>query len=242
MNLLTWNIQAGIGTARYRDYLLHAHRQVIQTFFQDGGLHNIARGDRPLRRGLPAGSRSRRPARRLSSPSRRNRLTIRARPCRRHNRTGPFPEYRATAMQSSAIGRWPKFGHETPRPDRGRGCRLRDVSVPFRRGWPAYNLKPLVLRTRRFNLAAVAGALRHARAWVAMGDFNCGVRSAPLEAFCEMSGGKLPQSAPKTFPSWRPRCDDDHIVCGGQLSLTHYRSEAATFSDDLPVSASIAVG
>jgi endonuclease/exonuclease/phosphatase family metal-dependent hydrolase len=91
------------------------------------------------------------------------------------------------------------------------------------------------------QLAAVADALREARAWVAMGDFNCGARSAPLEAFCEMSGGKLPLPAPKTYPSWRPRRDYDHIVSSGQLSLTHYRTEAAMFSDHLPVSASVTV-
>jgi endonuclease/exonuclease/phosphatase family metal-dependent hydrolase len=56
-----------------------------------------------------------------------------------------------------------------------------------------------------------------------------------------MSGGKLPPLSPKTFPSWRPRRDFDHIVSSGQLLLDHYRTEAATVSDHLAVSARVAV-
>jgi hypothetical protein len=43
MKLLTWNIQAGIGTKRYRDYLFHAHRQVIHTAAKTAILREIAR-------------------------------------------------------------------------------------------------------------------------------------------------------------------------------------------------------
>ena len=43
MKLLTWNIQAGIGTSRVLDYLIHAHRQVLHTPSKTIALRNIAR-------------------------------------------------------------------------------------------------------------------------------------------------------------------------------------------------------
>lgn len=241
MNLLTWNIQAGIGTARYRDYLLHAHRQVIQTSSKTVALHNIAR---EIARydvvclqevdlgGRRAGYRSQVDA--IASQSGHAHVAV------QQNRAIPGISRHGNAI----LSHWPLAQvRDMKLPGRigGRGCLVADVEGPLPLRVACLHLS-LGAPDQTLQLAAVAGALRHARAWVAMGDFNCGVRSAPLEAFCGMSGGKLPQSAPKTFPSWRPRRDYDHIVCGGQLSLTHYRSEAATFSDHLPVSASVAVG
>ena len=42
MKLLTWNIQAGIGTSRYRDYFLRAHLQLVHAPSKTAILHNIA--------------------------------------------------------------------------------------------------------------------------------------------------------------------------------------------------------
>jgi endonuclease/exonuclease/phosphatase family metal-dependent hydrolase len=122
----------------------------------------------------------------------------------------------------------------------GRGCLVADVEGEHSLRIACLHLS-LGASDQVRQLAAVAEALRGARAWAAMGDFNCGARSAPLEAFCETTGGQLRPTAPMTFPAWRPRRDYDHIVIGGELSVTHYRCEPATFSDHLPVSARVAV-
>lgn len=42
MRLLTWNIQAGIGTSRYRDYFLRAHLQLVHAPSKTAILHSIA--------------------------------------------------------------------------------------------------------------------------------------------------------------------------------------------------------
>ena len=154
-----------------------------------------------------------------------------------HNRTIPGVSRHGNAI----LSHWPLVHvRDMKLPGRiaGRGCLVADVEGPARFRVVCLHLS-LGASDQGVQLAAVANALREARAWAAMGDFNCGARSAPLAAFCELSGGKLPILAPKTFPSWRPRRDYDHIVSGGALSLTRYRSEAARFSDHLPISACV---
>ncbi len=238
MNLLTWNIQAGIGMSRYRDYLLHAHRQMIHTSSKTVALRNIAREIAPYDvvclqeidlGGRRAGYRSQLDA--IAVQSGHAHVAV------QHNRTIPGVSRHGNAI----LSHWPLARVQDMKlPGRiaGRGCLVADVEGPAQFRVACLHLS-LGASDQVVQLAAVADALHGARAWVAMGDFNCGARSAPLEAFCETSGGKLPLSAPKTFPSWRPRRDYDHIVSGGQLSLTHYRSGTAMFSDHLPVSASV---
>jgi len=226
--------------SRYRDYFLRAHRQMIHTSSKTVALRNIAREIAPYDvvclqeidlGGRRSGYRSQVDA--IAAQSGHAHVAV------QHNRTIPGVSRHGNAI----LSHWP-LAHvrdmKLPGRIAGRGCLVADVEGPAQLRVACLHLS-LGAPAQVVQLAAVADALREARAWVAMGDFNCGARSAPLQAFCEMSGGKLPLSAPNTFPSWRPRRDYDHIVSSGQLSLTHYRSEAATFSDHLPVSASVTV-
>lgn len=238
MNLLTWNIQAGIGTGGYREYLLHAHRQMFHTASKTAALHNIAREIAPYDvvclqeidlGGRRAGYRSQVDA--IAEQSGHAHVAV------QENRTVPGISRHGNAI----LSHWPLTDvHDMKLPGRiaGRGCLVADVEGPVSVRVACLHLS-LGGAAQAVQLAAIAEALHGARAWVAMGDFNCGARSAPLAAFCEMTGGAIPSSSPKTFPSWRPTRDYDHIVSGGQLSLARYRSEAPTFSDHLPVSARV---
>jgi endonuclease/exonuclease/phosphatase family metal-dependent hydrolase len=118
----------------------------------------------------------------------------------------------------------------------GRGCLVADVEGKQRVTIACLHLS-LGAADQSLQLAAVANVLCGARAWAAMGDFNCGARSAPMETFCESTGGRVSRTAPLTFPAWRPSRDYDHIVVGGQIALTQYQSEPITCSDHRPVSA-----
>jgi endonuclease/exonuclease/phosphatase family metal-dependent hydrolase len=238
VKLLTWNIQAGIGTRRYRDYLLHALRQMSHTSSKTTALSNIAKEIAPYDvvclqevdlGGRRAGYRSQVDA--IALQSGHAHIAV------QHNRTIPGVSRHGNAI----LSRWPLADiRDMKLPGRigGRGCLVADVECPARFRVACLHLS-LGASDQAVQLEAVADALREARAWAAMGDFNCGAGSAALTAFCEVSGGKVPFSAPKTFPSWRPRRDYDHIVSGGALSLADYRAETAAFSDHLAVSASI---
>jgi endonuclease/exonuclease/phosphatase family metal-dependent hydrolase len=240
MKLLTWNIQAGIGTRCYLDYLLTGHRQIVHTPSKTAALRNIAGEIAPYDvvclqeidlGGRRAGYGSQ--VEIIASRSGHAHVAV------QQNRTIPGISRHGNAI----LSHWPLIRiRDMKLPGRiaGRGCLIADVGGPAPLTVACLHLS-LGASDQRLQLAAVADALREARTWVAMGDFNCGAGGAPLKGFCEMSGGNLPHTTPNTFPSWRPRRDLDHIVSSRRVSLTHYRSEAAAFADHLPVSARIAV-
>ncbi len=238
MKLLTWNIQAGIGTGGYLDYLLHAHRQILHTASKTQALIDIAREIAPFDvvclqevdlGGRRAGHRSQ--VDDIAMQSGHAHVAV------QHNRTVPGVSRHGNAI----LSHWPLARiRDIKLPGRipGRGCLVVDVVGPTPLRVACLHLS-LGAADQAAQLAVVAGALREAPAWVAMGDFNGEARGAPLLAFCKMTGGQLAQPAPKTYPSWRPTRDYDHIVSGGRLSLTAYRAEPLTFSDHLPVSARV---
>ena len=241
MKLLTWNIQAGIGTSRYRDYLLRAHLQMFHTASKAEALENIAREIAPYDivclqevdlGGRRAGYRSQ--VDEIARLSHHPFFEV------QENRRVPGISRHGNAI----LSRWPLANvRDIKLPGRlaGRGCLFADVE-----GKDALMIACLHLSLGAADqgrqLSAVADGLRGARAWAVMGDFNCGARSAPLEAFCDSAGGHLSRTAPLTFPAWRPTRDYDHIVVGGEASVTHYQCEPARFSDHRPVSARLVAG
>jgi endonuclease/exonuclease/phosphatase family metal-dependent hydrolase len=239
VTLLTWNIQAAIGTRRYRDYLLHAHRQVIDTPAKAHTLHRIAAAIAPFDvvclqevdlGGRRAGYRSQIEA--IAA------LSGHAHVLFQQNRVVPGISRHGNAI----VSHWPlTLVRDMKLPGRiaGRGCLIADMAGPIGLRIACLHLS-LGASAQTLQLTAIADALRDAPAWVAMGDFNCRADSAPLAAFGEHSGGRLPLPAPATYPSWQPRRDYDHIVGSRDLPLGPAQSEAVTLSDHLPVSARLA--
>jgi endonuclease/exonuclease/phosphatase family metal-dependent hydrolase len=236
VKLLTWNIQAGIGTRRYRDYLFHAHRQVIHTPSKTLALRNIAneiaRYDVVCLQeidlgGRRAGYRSQVDA--IAAQSGHAHIAV------QQNRIVPGISRHGNAI-FSRFPLAPVQDMKLPGRVAGRGCLVVDVDGPVRLRVACLHLS-LGAPAQQVQLAAIAGAVRDAAAWVAMGDFNCGADSATLTEFCALSGGALPPLSPMTFPSWQPRHDYDHIV--GSMPLAQYRAEPVQLSDHLPVSANV---
>jgi endonuclease/exonuclease/phosphatase family metal-dependent hydrolase len=236
VKLLTWNIQAGIGTRRYRDYLFHAHLQMFHTASKTEALRNIAAEIAPYDivclqevdlGGRRAGYRS--------QVDEIARLSCHPYVEVQENRRVPGISRHGNAI----LSHWPLINvRDVKLPGRlaGRGCLV--VDVESRHGLTIACLHlSLGAADQNRQLAAVADELRGARAWAAMGDFNCSARSAPMEAFCDAIGGHLSRPAPLTYPAWRPSRDYDHIITGGEMSVTHYQCEPARFSDHRAVSA-----
>ena len=240
MKLLTWNIQAGIGTRRYRDYFLRAHLQLVHATSKTEIIENIAREIAPYDivclqevdlGGRRAGYRSQ--VEDIATLSGHRHVAV------QENRRIPGISRHGNAI----LSHWPMArvrDLKLPGQVAGRGCLVADVE-----GLHALTIACLHLSLGRsdqaLQLNAVARVLLGARAWAAMGDYNCVGHGAPLEVFCEATGGRLRRPSPPTFPSWRPRWDYDHIVTGGEVEVTHYQSERATFSDHRAVSARVAV-
>lgn len=238
MNLLTWNIQAAIGVQRYRDYVLLAHRQILHTPSKRTILESVAREIAPYDlvclQEVDLGGRR---AGHQSQVEAIARLSGHAHIAVQENRTIPGVSRHGNAILSHAPLRHVR-DIKLPGRVRGRGCLVADVGTDLQLRVVCLHLS-LGVADQALQLEAVAQALDHDRPWTAMGDFNCGARSGPLEAFCERTGGRLPSVAPLTYPAWNPRRDFDHIVTGGGLSVTRYAAEPLSFSDHLPVAARI---
>lgn len=238
MKLLTWNIQAGIGTNRTLEYLIHAHRQIIHTPSKTVALRNIARVIAPYDvvclqeidlGGRRAGFRSQLDI--IIALSGHAHVAV------QHNRTIPGISRHGNAI----LSRWPlNHVRDMKLPGRmaGRGCVLADVAGPTALRVACLHLS-LGTADQLVQLSSIADALRDADAWAAMGDFNCSVHSPAMQAFCARTRAALPHPAPNTYPSWHPSRAYDHIVCSAGLPVTHYRAETALYSDHLAVSADI---
>lgn len=73
---------------------------------------------------------------------------------------------------------------------------------------------------------------------IVCGDMNCAAQSAPMNQFSAITGLRPLTGAPhKTYPSWKPRLGLDHIVSDDKGIDHEVTVEAAGFSDHLPVSA-----
>jgi endonuclease/exonuclease/phosphatase family metal-dependent hydrolase len=241
VKLLTWNIQAGIGTRRYRDYLLHAHRQVIHTAAKHEVLGQIASEVTPYDvvclqevdlGGRRAGYRSQVEV--IAQGSGHAYIAV------QQNRVVPGVSRHGNAI----LSRWPlRLVEDMKLPGRlaGRGCLIVDVEGPVRLRVACLHLS-LGAADQMAQLSAIRARLSEAPNWVAMGDFNCGAGSRPLKGFCQQAGAGLAEAAPRTYPSWRPRRDFDHILASPGLPLGETRAEAVTLSDHLPVSARLIAG
>lgn len=239
MKLLTWNVQACIGTSRYRDYFLRAHLQLVHAPSKTAILESIAREiaayDIVCLQEVDLGGRR---AGYRSQVVEIAAISGHAHVAVQENRRIPGVSRHGNAILSHLpIGRVRDL--KLPGRMAGRGCLIADIEGGYALRVACLHLS-LGRSDRRLQLTALAQAVRDAPAWAVMGDFNCGARSAALEVFCQATGAQLQRPAPPTFPAWRPRRDYDHIVIGGPLSVTHYQREPAVLSDHLAVSAVIA--
>jgi endonuclease/exonuclease/phosphatase family metal-dependent hydrolase len=238
VKLLTWNIQAAIGVNRYRDYVLKAHLQVLDAKSKTENLRKIAREIAPydvvcLQEVDLGGWR----AGRLCQVSEIARLS--------HHKHIAIQENRRISGISrhgnAILSHWPLTNiRDIKLPGRiaGRGCLIADIDGRYALTVACLHLS-LGKEDQKLQLERIAGALLGVEAWAAMGDFNCGARSAHLEGFCKASGGSLSHSAPLTFPSWRPQKDLDHIILGGNLRSTHYQSAPLLYSDHRPLACGV---
>jgi len=70
---------------------------------------------------------------------------------------------------------------------------------------------------------------------VLMGDLNCDCYSEPLRRLVRRAHLREPSCELKTFPSWRPRRNLDHILVSPSLDVVDVRVLDYPFSDHLPV-------
>jgi|SRR5436190_6651311 len=96
-------------------------------------------------------------------------------------------------------------------------------------------------RARAQQLKYLAELIGHRPRVVLMGDFNCTVESGELDALIEATRLRPAPSPPLTFPSWRPRRAIDHILVGEGLESRGFSTVPLRVSDHLPVALTLGI-
>jgi len=118
---------------------------------------------------------------------------------------------------------------------RGRGAMLVELQT---------NREPLLVcimhlalgkRARRLQLSYISELVGEYSQLVVMGDFNCGTDSHELQALIDSTHLQLPTEDLKTFPSWKPNRKFDHILISEALQLKKTNVLEHTHSDHLPI-------
>lgn len=94
-------------------------------------------------------------------------------------------------------------------------------------------------RARRRQLDYLVSLAEQHPHLVLMGDFNCGCRSKGLRSMVRKAGMKGLDCELKTFPSWGPRHNLDHILVSGPLKIVTARVLDYAVSDHLPISMTV---
>jgi endonuclease/exonuclease/phosphatase family metal-dependent hydrolase len=90
-------------------------------------------------------------------------------------------------------------------------------------------------RARERQLAYLVDLVASYPYLVLMGDFNCNCESREMRDLMTATGLRGPSCAMKTFPSWRPMRNLDHILASPGIGIERARVLDYPMSDHLPV-------
>lgn len=241
LRCLSYNVQAGIATSRYRHYLTHSWRHFIPHPGRRENLDRIAAAglhqfDVVGLQEIDAGSL------RTSYINQARYLAERA----------EFPYWHfQTNRNMGQLAR-----HSNGLLSRLRPCEITDYKLPglpgrgallTRFGPSAGGLLIVVAhlalsrRARHRQLAFLSELLDGQRRVVVMGDFNCAAEDPEMRFFTTRTGLNLPAGDLHTYPSWRPNRRLDHILVSVDLTVDAAYVPAWAISDHLPVAVDLRI-
>ncbi len=241
LRVLSYNIQAGIDTRHYRDYLtqgwkhLLPHRERMRNLeriaqllghYDLVGLQEVDAGS--LRSGFI--DQTEYLARRAGFPFWFKQVNRNMGKLAQHS-NGILTRIRPLRVREHKLPGLP-----------GRGALV--VELPLDDGG-LFGVCVLHLalgrRARGRQLDYVADLVAAYPFLVLMGDFNCGCDSRELRGLMARTGLRGPSCEIKTFPSWRPMRNLDHILASPGLTIGVAQALNYSLSDHLPVSMEVAL-
>ena len=241
IRLLSFNIQAGTSTARYRQYVTHSWRQVLPhsqrvenldaiadfaAGFDMVGLQEADSGS--LRSGFI--NQSKYLATHANMPFW----------CHQSNRkvgtvayagNGFLSRFEPDAVEEHRLpGVIPGRGSLLAR--FGSGCNGLDVAIVH---------LALGKRARSQQLRFLARELDSGRHLIVMGDFNTPADNPAVREFCETLALRAPTHDMASYPSWQPQRAIDHILVSESLTVGAAEVFDLTFSDHCPVALEISL-
>jgi len=241
LRLLSYNVQAGISTAKYRHYITHSWKHVLPHGQRFNNLDRIARliSDYDIigLQEVDAGSL------RSGFVNLTQYLSEKA--------SLPFwydqTNRRIGRLASHSTGLISRFKpseiveHRLPGRIPGRGALL------IRFGSQQESLVVLILhlalgqRARLKQLDYISEIVNEYRHVIIMGDLNCHSNSAEMEYLINRTLMREPFHGLDTFPSWRPQRNIDHILVTPTLKVDRVRALNYSLSDHLPVEMEISL-
>ncbi len=238
LRLLTYNIQGGITTKRYREYLTKGWRQLLPHRERQDNLNRIANilhqydivglqevDSGSLRSGFI--DQTEYLAHRAGFPYWYKQV---------NRRLGKFAQHSnglLSKMQPSWVSEYKLPGLP------GRGVMV----IEFESSQEILAICVLHLalsrRARSRQLTYLSELVGHYQHLIVMGDFNCNSEAHEFQALTNSTQLKSPSAELKSFPSWRPSRMLDHILASPSLSFEHARVLDHLHSDHLPVSVDI---
>lgn len=240
LKLLSYNIQVGVASSRYRHYVTHSWKHVLPHAASFTNLDRIAHllndFDIVALQEVDAGS--------LRS------LFVNQVEYLAHKSHFPFWYHQTNrdlgkiAQASNGLLSRIEPGkitdHKLPGFFPGRGA----IAVQY-----GQTKNPLVLllahlalgrRTRLRQLSYLADLANQYKHVVLMGDMNCELDSQEMQTLFNNTKLTCPTiETSDTFPSWRPFCKLDHILATPSLKVTHAAVLKDAISDHLPVALEI---
>jgi endonuclease/exonuclease/phosphatase family metal-dependent hydrolase len=239
LRLLSYNIQAGIQSTRYRDYLANGWKHLIPHGQRQRNLVSIG----ALLHGYDLVGLQEVDAGSLRSAFVDQTAFL------AHLAGYPFWHKQV----NRELGRFARHSNgllSRVRPDRvvehklpglpGRGVLVAEL--------PTTTGDPLIVcvlhlalgwRARRRQLDYLVELTHRYRFVVWMGDFNCSCRSASLRSVIARAGLRGLDCELKTFPSWSPQRNLDHILVSPALRVERARVLDYALSDHLPISVEV---
>jgi len=236
LRLLSYNIQTGMRTSSYRDYLMRSWQTLVPHPERSRNIDQISGllGDFDLvgLQEVDAGSlrsgfvnQTRYLGERAGFPYWHDQTNRRIGRLARHS-NGLLSRYRALRVRE----------HPLPGMIPGRGA----LHITF--GGPDDDLDLILMhlalgqRTRMRQLAYVAGLVRELKHVIVMGDLNCRTDSRELRHLLDTTALREPLPTLYTYPSWAPRRNIDHILVSDSLTVEQASVLDYPLSDHLPIS------
>lgn len=239
LRLLSYNIQTGIATRRFHQYLTHSWKHLLPHGERVENLNRIAHMihdyDVVGLQEVDAGSL------RSGFINQTEYLAVR----------GGFPYWydktnrNLGKLAQHSIGMLSRFPtaeiteHKLPGLVPGRGA----LTVEFKTAGSPLILVILHLalgrRARKRQLGLVSELMDGYKHTVVMGDMNCQPDSEEMKWLLDNSQLVAPADKLPTFPSWRPQKNIDHILVSPTLQIEDVRVLNYPLSDHLPISMTI---
>lgn len=242
LKLLSYNIQAGTSTGRYREYVTRSWRQVLpnnQRVVNLDAIADLVEGyDIVALQEVDCGSL------RSGFLNQAKYLATHARfPHWNHqgNRKVGIVAHAGNGLLSRIEPSWIDE-HRLPGAIPGRGAMVVRFGEGDRALWLVVLHLALGRRARWQQLDYVASLVRTYPHVVVMGDFNSGPGSREVRAFCDRAGLVLPGEPVLTFPSWQPQRAIDHILVSPDMHVSELRALPVTYSDHQPLSMIVDLG